>query len=666
MNIDSKKIQDVQYKISELKKNIKILVENIENANNNIFEHIRKKSLEAKLERLLRIEKILQYKKYKIVFIGTIGEGKTTAICHLFNLVRDFYPIINNNKSSVAKTDALLSTGAGRTTISEVIIKQDTEIFIEIEPYSKEKLESIIRAFCNSFYDDNSSHTISTEIERAIRAMTKFKKTTKKIKDKKKLITKTIDFAKQKSTELNKEELIQLALENANLDNRFYTKEASKALYKSGSKKLWLQETFDKINKGEYETFSIPKKIYVYVNKDIVKESKLDLFESIIDTKGIDENPITEDLITYIEEENTICLFTSSYNDAPESNIRELIKYSLTNISKNYEDRFVTFVMPHKGEPEKENDSDGTREAGIQIKKDITNKVYKDLDLKLIDENILFYDALQFYDSNGRIDRDYESEPEIIQETKDEIINSIAEIIENRRDRLSDEVDNIKNEYTEITEGKTLSENEKTQLDNIIMQLDTFSEINDRVPSFVYEEFIESYVDYYSERYKAWNTKDAIHRRKGTFEERRYDTYFDAKVVAKGLDDNKMLRKFTKKIKNGIIETIKEIGSIHDDLRTFIPEILKSFDIMYDNFIDETGDKLEEYMRDKNENIDFWREAINRRGKGRGYNVDVCTILGRKLSVMDTGISANRLLQEFTEKTWKKMLKELLTFFSNN
>ena len=44
----------------------------------------------SKFERLEEIKKILSIEKYKIVFIGTIGQGKTTAICHLFNLISDF------------------------------------------------------------------------------------------------------------------------------------------------------------------------------------------------------------------------------------------------------------------------------------------------------------------------------------------------------------------------------------------------------------------------------------------------------------------------------------------------------------------------------------------------------------------------------------------------
>jgi signal recognition particle GTPase len=40
-------------------------------------------NLKSKLNRLREIADILSIEKYKLVFIGTIGKGKTTAICHL-------------------------------------------------------------------------------------------------------------------------------------------------------------------------------------------------------------------------------------------------------------------------------------------------------------------------------------------------------------------------------------------------------------------------------------------------------------------------------------------------------------------------------------------------------------------------------------------------------
>ena len=72
--------------ISSLKQNINDMIENIPD-DNNIFNHIKKKTLNSKFHRLEELEKLLKIEKYNIVFIGTVGSGKTTAISHLFNLI---------------------------------------------------------------------------------------------------------------------------------------------------------------------------------------------------------------------------------------------------------------------------------------------------------------------------------------------------------------------------------------------------------------------------------------------------------------------------------------------------------------------------------------------------------------------------------------------------
>ena len=161
---------EVKNSINELKNDIQSVVESINDDQNNVFEHIRKNSLLSKIKRLNKIDSVLDIEKYKIVFVGTIGAGKTTAICHLFNLVDEVSKTIKSNKKTknIEVITPLFSTGSGRTTISEVIIQPDDNVAIKIEPYSKEKLEQLINEFCESFYSENSEDDlISIEIERA-------------------------------------------------------------------------------------------------------------------------------------------------------------------------------------------------------------------------------------------------------------------------------------------------------------------------------------------------------------------------------------------------------------------------------------------------------------------------------------------------------------------
>jgi hypothetical protein len=250
-----------------------------------------------------------------------------------------------------------------------------------------------------------------------------------------------------------------------------------------------------------------------------------------------------------------------------------------------------------------------------------------------------------------------------VQEVKIDIINSLCQIIEKRKENLYREVDIIYRSFQDLLTEKKFTGAEVDLIERTINKLNDQQYLEKRVPSFVYEEFIENYIDYYSSNYKAWNTKDAIHRRLGTFKERDFDTYFDAKVIAEGLDDDAMLKKFTKEIKNDVIQIIKDLGDNVDDIKTLTPEIIKRFEIQYEAFIDSVGTLIEDYLRKSNENHSFWRDLIDRRGKGPGYNQDVCTILRRKLEGLNVGVSANRLLQEYAEKEWRKTINIVLDFF---
>ncbi|MEH2318193.1 hypothetical protein [Nostoc sp.] len=76
-----------QEEIASLKQDLNKEINKISrNSDINVPNYICINNLKSKLERLDEIEKILSIEKYKIAFIGTIGQGKTTAICHLFNL----------------------------------------------------------------------------------------------------------------------------------------------------------------------------------------------------------------------------------------------------------------------------------------------------------------------------------------------------------------------------------------------------------------------------------------------------------------------------------------------------------------------------------------------------------------------------------------------------
>lgn len=636
----------------------------------NIVKHICINNLKSKLERLEEIEKILSIDKYKIVFIGTIGQGKTTAICHLFNLISDFrgYKTVNGKARDVIETKELLSTGGGKTTICEVIIKAAEQTYIEIEPYTVEEMENLIFEFCDSIANKDNPQPeqkiiISEEIDRAIRNITELKKINKSLPDGNKTKSIRVDSARELFEESGEEVLKKTALNNANLEARTSTKIEFNFQSKEQE---WIKNTFDAINNVQLKEFAIPRKIYLYVSNDVLSGSNLSQFDSVVDTKGLDENPIRKDLQRYIDSQDTICLFVTPFNSAPENNITKLIGYHLTSKSREFHHRFVTLVLPHKNEPEKVHGSDGDRDLGIQIRQEEVQNTFRNLKLEFFQDNILFYDALRYYRSD--IVKLYEEYEEDVQADKDEFITAIAGVIERRRNILLEEIKSIRESFGKIKNGNALTEAEITAIKNAIQNINSLRDLSKRLPSFVYESFIDTYLEYYRITYKAWNTKHAIHRNFGYYEPRDIDIYYDAQVVAQGIDENEMLKKFTREVKQELENILYGLTSANESLKTLIPELVKEFHSLYDDFIYEVGteivDELTRKLSPQSEKSEFWNALIAEKGKqrnkGESFAGNVCEIFKRELELER---SLNKSFQLKTEEHWKKLVVQILRFF---
>ncbi|MEH2297363.1 hypothetical protein [Nostoc sp.] len=647
-------------------------------AENNIPKYICINNLKSKLERLEEIEKILSIDKYKIVFIGTIGKGKTTAICHLFNLISDFKvsKTINGKPKNVIETKELLSTGSGKTTICEVIIKASEITYIEIEPYTVDEMENLIFDFCDSIANsanrDNTQSEekiiISEEIERAIRNITELKITSKTVSDGDKKNTLRTDQAKELLDKSGVELLKKTASNNANLETRTTTKIE---FDNQKNEQEWIKNTFAAINNVQLKEFAIPRKIYLYLSDEILSGSNLSQFDSVVDTKGLDENAIRKDLQKYVDSQDTICLFVTTFNDAPEANIMKLIGYHLTSKSKDFHHRFVTLVLPHKNEPKRVNGCDGNYGTGIQIRQDEVQATFKNLNLDFFQKNILFYDSLRYYrdDDDDDVVKLIEGCEKNVQADKNEFIEAIAGVVERRRNILLDEIKAIKESSAKIKNGNALTESEIKAIENAIKEIKDLQSLSKRTSSFIFEQFTDEYVNqYYCKVYPAWNTKHAIHRNFGSYEPRDIDIFYDAKVVAEGIDEEKMLKKFTKDVKQDLENILNELTSANESLKTFIPELIQEFYGLYDEFIYEVGTAVEKEVRKKlspeNEDSDFWNALIAEKGKehkkGETYTGNVCLILKREL---EKETNLNTFFKSEAEEHWEKLVTEILGFF---
>jgi hypothetical protein len=630
-------------------------------------------NLKAKLNRLKEISEILSIEKYKLVFVGTIGEGKTTAICHLFNLIADFKvsKTIAGKSRSVVEVQELLATGAGRTTICEVSIQAAPKTYIEIEPYSLEQMEAMIIDFCESLADSESMQgepkvMISKEIETAIRNVIQLNKISRTVTNGDKKQTIRIDKAKEELEKSGIDTLKDIALRNANLESRVSTKVEFAS---NEDERTWIKRTFASINNAELKEFAIPRKIRICVSNEILSGSDLFQFQAVVDTKGIDENPIRKDLQEYVEKQDSICLFATNFKDAPETNIRELMRYYLSSKSRDFHHRFVTFVITHKGEPEKVNGGDGTWEVGTEIKREDIQSAFKNLNLEFFPENIIFYDALHYYNSEiTKLNSDLYTD-EDVQQDRNACIQAIASVVKRRREILNAEVDAIKSSFQKIKDGETLTDEEVEAIEDAIQKIKNLRDLGSRVPSFVYDEFIGNFVSYYHNNYRAWNTKHAINRRFGLYDARNIDIYYDARIVAEGLSEDEMLKKFTKEIKEDLEDILNNLKVANEALETFIPELILQLDTFYDDFIEQVGISIEEFLYHKklapqSTSSEFWTALISEKGrqrtKGETYTDNVCQTLKRELESED---NLNLFLQDRAKECWANLIGKVLQFF---
>jgi hypothetical protein len=328
----------------------------------------------------------------------------------------------------------------------------------------------------------------------------------------------------------------------------------------------------------------------------------------------------------------------------------------------------LTFVIPHKGDAEKMNGGDGSWDMGTQIRRDDIQSAFKGLNLEFFPANILFYDALRYYRPDANVLDTTLYVPEDIQEDRRVCLEKVGQVIDRRRKILLEEVQSIGQGCQMIKEGQALSEKEVQALEGAVQKIKGLLDLGKRIPSFVYEEFVERFVTYYRNNYPAWNTKHAINRRFGTYDFRQIDIYYDARVVAQGESDEEMLRKFTKEPNTELEEILLNLPEANEALGAFIPDLVKQFDKAYDEFIAQVGNDVEGFLHEKlspqSEESDFWQALISEKGKqrskGETYTDNVCQTYRREL---ESAQSLNAFLEAKSKEHWKTLVASVLRYF---
>jgi transcriptional regulator with XRE-family HTH domain len=324
-------------------------------------------------------------REHQIAFIGSIGIGKSTAICRLTGLEvpgQDGGPPV-----------PVLEAGAGGITICEVHLRTGPSYGLLIEPRGEDEIRADVTDFAEYLRAsdpagtedgqdiDRDSQGISKEIERAIRNMAGLKVRREKDSDGK---TTRRDEAKELAERFGSvRELVVEVLARMELHRR----DRRDIWYESSSGKTplaWLKDSFELINNGRHPDVALPRRIEVVVPGHLLEGSNLSV--RMIDTKGIDRTAARADLEVHLDDRHTLCVLCSGFNNAPAAEARLLLERARESGIRTLELNAALLVLPRPNEALAVKDEAGIRvetaQEGYELKGEQVSMALQPLNLQ--------------------------------------------------------------------------------------------------------------------------------------------------------------------------------------------------------------------------------------------------------------------------------------------
>jgi transcriptional regulator with XRE-family HTH domain len=305
-----------------------------------------RRQIERQQDSLLRAASFLGRLNHNIAFIGDMGVGKSTAISFIFDL------LVPPSLADKAINRPVLETGAGGTTICEVHVKGGPEFGISLLPMSDAEMREIVSDFCAAKWGVHTSEQraagesvgVSREAERAIRNMSGLGRKRETVDGKIIYNDPAVDLAKSSSSE---DEFRTRVLALMNLDNRTQRE----LWYDSSTRKHpmeWITETFKAVNNGRLKDVPLPNSIDLLIPNFGRMCGELDI--TVIDTKGVDDVAVREDLDHRLKDPRTAVVFCSRFNDAPGTSARVLLQHMRQTFSERFDTGKVSILALPRSE----------------------------------------------------------------------------------------------------------------------------------------------------------------------------------------------------------------------------------------------------------------------------------------------------------------------------
>ena len=294
----------------------------------------------------MRAASFLARTDFNIGFVGDMGVGKSTAISFIFDL------LVPPSMADKPINRPVLETGAGGTTICEVHITAGPEFGISLLPMSDVELRNLVADFSAAKWvlytsgqrEAGESVGVSREFERALRNMSGL--TRKRVSTNGKLSyhDPVSEFAKTSGSE---EEFRTRVLGLMGLEDRT----RRELWYDSATRKHpmeWLAETFKAVNNGRLRDVPLPRSIDLLIPNFSRNFGELEI--TVIDTKGVDDVAVREDLDHRLKDPRTAIVFCSRFNDTPGTSTRVLLHHMRQTFSERMDTGKVAILTLPRAE----------------------------------------------------------------------------------------------------------------------------------------------------------------------------------------------------------------------------------------------------------------------------------------------------------------------------
>jgi predicted ATPase len=390
----------------------------------------------------------LDNRTHSIVFIGSVGVGKSFLIGVMANLLVEKL----TDKASLKK-NSVLSIGAGRTTVCEVRIRarqanDPGELGLIIEPEKEIKNEIAIYAETEWYRrQPEALHTrdgepLPQEIQRVIGNMTGYAEYQKSFTEGKKKKWRTVRPLDEVVPQFESpKELLAHLIDCAKLSER---KEITWWWDDGNVGNLQaLKILFEEINQGKKSTAMLPRRMTVVV-PDLLSGTTTKLALTLIDTRGLD-GPVESraDLYEYMRDPYSIMVLCAPFKEAPGESLRTLLLAMASDAELRQAIPRTLLVLVDQDNAEQVNGADGDRESGQYSKIEECHRVleaFQSAELQeIIDkERIIACDAWQ--DDRNRlqiaIDDCLDQLRKMAETELDELINNAETFRKNVTDEL--------------------------------------------------------------------------------------------------------------------------------------------------------------------------------------------------------------------------------------